>query len=238
VGWGAAIGGGVVVTGQGHRVGDNRERADGGWVNGHELTTAARVVTVFTDAVNAVAVVIDDRAGADAAAKVSMTLADATRALDASGAPQPPQVLVEGVRTILLYAVQTTGPNPRVFVEGGTSGELAGVLGGSTGVAALANALAAYGVAAAVRQPLVGGPGRRLVTMTIGDDVPPPTPVPPTPVPAPPAKKAAAKKRVAGTAKKAGATKKAPAAKKVTATKKAPAAKKAPVRRRTKGSGR
>jgi len=190
VGWGAAIGGGVVVTGQGHRVAGTRERADGGWVSGHELTTAARVVTVFTDEVNAIAVVIDDRSGANAAANVSMTLADAERSLDASGAPQPPQALVQGVRTILLYSVRTTGPNPRVFVEGATSGELAGVLGGSEGVAELADTLAVAGVAAAVRQPLVGGPGHRILTMTIADGVPSPQPA----VKKAPAKKAPTKK--------------------------------------------
>jgi hypothetical protein len=133
--------------------------------------------------------------------------------LDASGSPEPPQALVDGVRTILLYAVDTVGPNPRVFVDGASSGQLAGVLGSSVGLPALAHALALSGVAAAVQQPLVGGPGQRQVAIALGDDAPPrpPTPGPPGPVTGvvTPAKKATAKKATAkkATAKKAVAKK-------------------------------
>ncbi|HEU5267283.1 MAG TPA: DUF6603 domain-containing protein, partial [Jatrophihabitans sp.] len=188
IGWGAALGGGVVVTAQGNRTRPNRERADGGWVVGTELTAAGLTVTNFTDPVNAIAVAIDDQVGGDAAAAVSMRLADAERTLDAAGDPVPPQVLVDGVRSLLIYAVQSTGPNPRVFVDGGVSGQLAGVLGSDHGVADLANTLATFGMAAAVAQPLAGGPGLRQVSIQLGDDAPPP------PVPQPPVKKAPAKK--------------------------------------------
>jgi hypothetical protein len=166
IGWGAALGGGVVVTTQGNRVPDNRERADGGWVVGRELATAPLVVTTFTDAVTAIAIVVDDAVGGDAAASVSMRLGDAQRALDGNGEPVPPQVLVDGVRSILLYTVVTTGPNPRVFVDGCGGGQLAGVLGSASGIASLAAVLAASGAAAVVQQPLVGGPGTRTVTIT------------------------------------------------------------------------
>jgi hypothetical protein len=71
VGWGAALAAGAVVTSQGNRVGDNRERADGGWVTGYELARAAQVATVFTDPVSAVAIVIDDYVGSDAAGQVA-----------------------------------------------------------------------------------------------------------------------------------------------------------------------
>jgi hypothetical protein len=186
IGWGAAIGGGVVVTSQGSRIPAHRERADGGWVTGRELTSASLAVTAFTDAVNAIAVVIDDQLGGDAAASVSMRLLDAVRTLDVSGHPVPPQVLVDGVRSILLFAVETTGPNPRVFVEGCGGGQLAGVAGSTVGVPDLAAVLAASGVAAAVQQPLVGGPGLRQVSIILGDDsAPPPAPPPPAPPPAP-----------------------------------------------------
>jgi hypothetical protein len=170
LGWGAALGDGVVVTAQGNRVTGNRERGDGGWVNGRELASAARVVTAFTDPVSAVAVVIDDEVGGDAAAEVSINLADAVRPLDPSGTPQPPRVLIDGVRTILIYAVETEGQNPRVSVEGCATGQLAGVLGTSADAVAMAESLARSGIAAAVRQPLVGGPGDRRFRIALGDD--------------------------------------------------------------------
>lgn len=206
VGWGTAIGGGVVVTAQGNRVRPHRERGDGGWVAARELATAALVVTTFTDPVNVIAVVVDDAVGSDAAAEVSIRMADASRPLDASGNPEPPQALVDGVRTILLYAVDTVGPNPRVFVEGASSGQLAGVLGSSVGLPALAHALALSGVAAAVQQPLVGGSGQRQVAAALGDDAPPPTPSPGSSGPATgvvkPAKKTTAKKTASAPARK------------------------------------
>jgi hypothetical protein len=244
VGWGAALGSGVVVTAQGSRVRANRERGDGGWVTGRELATASRVVTAFTDPVNVVAVVIDDELGADAAAEVSIKLSDATRLLDAAGVPQPPQVLVDGVRSILLYSVETVGPNPRVFVEGCSTGQLAGVVGSATGLAATAQSLAVSGIANAVGQPLVGGPGVRQVTLILGDD---PAPVPPAtdPLVRPPvkkgAKKAATKKVVdEKAAPKKAVTKKAGTKKAVAKTgAKKPVAEKAATKTSTKkGVGR
>ena len=110
------------------------------------------------------------------------------------------------MRTILLYAVDTVGPNPRVFVEGASSGQLAGVLGSSVGLPALAHALALSGVAAAVQQPLVGGSGQRQVAAALGDDAPPPTPSPGSSGPATgvvkPAKKTTAKKTASAPARK------------------------------------
>jgi hypothetical protein len=173
VGWGAALAAGAVVTAQGTRVGDNRERADGGWVTGQELAKAAQVTTVFADPVTAIAVVIDDYLGSDAAGQVSMRLLDALRVGDASGEPQPPKVLVDGVRTILLYAIAPgieRGPvRPGVVVEGCGKGHLAGVIGSTTGVDDLAALIATRGVEAAVAQPLVGGPGQRQVSVALGD---------------------------------------------------------------------
>jgi hypothetical protein len=169
VGWGAALASGALVTAQANRVADHRERADGGWVTGYELARAAQVVTGFTDPVDAIAIVIDDYLGSDAAAQVSMRLLDATRDHDAAGEPLAPQVLVDGVRTILLYAVTTTGPRPGVLVDGCGKGHLGGVLGKSGSLADLAALLATRGVDAAVGQPLVGGPGQRQVTIALAD---------------------------------------------------------------------
>ena len=173
VGWGAALAAGAVVTAQGNRVSDNRERADGGWVSGYELARAAQAATVFTDPISAVAIVIDDYLGSDAAGQVSMRLLDAARALDASGEPRPPEVLVDGVRTILIYAL---GPSltrraarPGVLVDGCGKGHLGGVIGSTSGVDDLAALLASRGVEAVVGQPLVGGPGQRQVSFEMGD---------------------------------------------------------------------
>jgi hypothetical protein len=173
VGWGAALAGGAIVTSQGNRVGDNRERADGGWVTGYELARAAQVATVFTDPVTAVAIVIDDYVGSDAAGQVSMRLLDAVRVLDAAGEPLPPEVLVDGVRTILLYAIAPDpakrDPAPGVLVDRCGKGHLGGVIGSATGVDDLAALLSTRGVEAAVAQPLVGGPGQRQVGVELGD---------------------------------------------------------------------
>ncbi len=220
IGWGAALCGGAVVSAQGSRIPANRDRADGGWVSGVELATAAQVVTTFTDPVNVVAVAVDDYLGADAAGKVSIRLLDAVRVTDAAGAPRPPEALVDGVRTILLYAVSATGPEPAVLVDDCGGGQLAGVLGSSEGVDGLATLLTTHGIEAAVSQPLVGGNGRRQIRYTSADGpaTPPAVPksVPPKKAtPAKAAKKTAAKK--AG-AKKAGAKK---AGAKLAASKKA-----------------
>jgi hypothetical protein len=173
VGWGAALAAGAVVTAQGTRVGDNRERADGGWVTGSELAKAAQVATVFADPVTAMGIVIDDYLGSDAAGQVSMRLLGAERVRDASGDSQPPKVLVDGVRTILLYAI---GPDAErvparrgVIVDGCGKGHLAGVIGSTAGVDDLAALIATRGVEAAVAQPLVGGAGQRQISVELGD---------------------------------------------------------------------
>jgi hypothetical protein len=98
-----------------------------------------------------------------------MRLLDAERVLDAKGDPAAPQVLIDGVRTILLYAVAATGPEPAVLVDGCGQGHLGGVVGGVAGVAALAAVLTAAGVEAAVLPVLAGGPGIRQIAWTLGD---------------------------------------------------------------------
>ena len=170
LGWGTALCGGAVISVQGTRIGANRELADGGWVLASSLVAAAQVTTSFTDPVSAVAVAVDDYLGADAAGTISIRLLDASRVLDAAGVdPLPPLALVDGVRTILVYAITATGPEPAVLVEDCGGGQLAGVLGSVDGPAALAALLATQGIESAVSQPLVGGPGQRRVRYTLGD---------------------------------------------------------------------
>jgi hypothetical protein len=239
IGWGIALAGGVVVHAQGSRMGSNRERADGGWAVARELATASQVLTTFADPINAVAIVVDDAAGTDAAATVSMQLLDAERVLDANGDPAAPQVLIDGVRTILLYAVASTGPEPAVFVDGCGRGHLGGVVGGAAGVAALASVLSGAGVEAAVQPVLTGGSGTRQITWTLGDGpitgqparavAPPPATTTPAPAKKQPGTKQAAKKKQLTKTKqpaKKKATKKQPA-KKVAAKKAQPAKKQA-----------
>ena len=220
VGWGAALAAGATVTGHGNRTADHRERGDGGWISTTELATAAEVVTVFTDPVQTVAVVVDDAVGGDAAGSLAMRLLDATRVLVASGEPRPPELLVDGVRSILLFAVATTGPAPAVVVDGCGGGQLAGVLGSSGSVSELAELLADLGAEAAVGQPLVGGPGRRAVSYVMADGpVDKAVPRSQRPAKKAPARKAPAKK---ATVRKAPASK-APVKKAL--VKKAPAKK-------------
>jgi hypothetical protein len=211
IGWGAALCAGAVVSAQGSRVPANRDRADGGWVSTTDLATAAQVSTTFTDPVTVVAVAIDDYLGADAAGKVSIRLLDAVRVTDAAGTPQPPAALVDGVRTILLYAVTTTGPEPAVLVDDCGGGQLAGVLGSGAGADALAALLATQGIEAAVGQPLVGGSGQRQIRYLPAGGAPGPaapaiakradkkaakkTPAKKTPAKKAPAKKATPRKR-------------------------------------------
>jgi hypothetical protein len=170
LGWGTALCGGAVLSAQGTRIGANRDLADGGWVLASSVVAAAQVTTSFTDPVSAVAVAVDDYLGADAAGTISIRLLDASRVLDAAGTdPLPPAALVDGVRTILVYAITSTGPEPAVLVEDCGGGQLAGVLGSADGPAALAALLATQGIESAVSQPLVGGPGQRQVRYTLGD---------------------------------------------------------------------
>ena len=97
-----------------HRAGQPHRRPTAnvptaGGCSGRELTTASLAVTDFTDPVNAIAIVDRRPCGADAAAPVSMRLLDAQRDARRRGEPVPPQVLVDGVRTMLLYACRRPG---------------------------------------------------------------------------------------------------------------------------------
>jgi cell division septation protein DedD len=170
--------------------------------------------------VQAVAIVIDDALGGDAAAKVSMRLLDAERVPAADGEPRPPELLVDGVRSILIYAVRTTGPAPGVVVDGCGGGQLAGVLGIGGSVSGLAETFGELGVEAAVAPPLVGGSGVRGVRYVLADG-----PVDKTPTKRVPAKKTAAKQPAKKAPAKKTAAKTAAATK--TSAKKAVPAKKA-----------
>jgi hypothetical protein len=131
-------------------------------------------VTRFDAPVTAVAVAVDDatHAGAaDPAANLDMRLVGARRATGSAGAPLPPVVLAQGVRTVLVFAVvpdldeQTGGPAGPVLVvvEGTRDGQLAGVAGLVGSADELVETVSRAGLDAAVGAPLVGGPGTRTI---------------------------------------------------------------------------
>lgn len=259
IGWDTALAARALVAFAGHKATDNRERRDGGWASTRDLVSAAQVVTRFDEPVTAIAVAVDDptrRAGPDAASTVTMRLVGAVRVTGADGQPLPPLVLVEGPRTVLLYAVVPTpdatvrDPNVLVIVEGTRDGHLAGVAATTGSVDELAQALTLRGFDAAIAAPLPAGTGLRRIGWRshTGGPVGTARPAPPPPGRKAPAKKAAPKKAAAkkqAPAKKAGPAKKAAAktpapAKKAGPAKKAVAkapAKKVAAPRSTRGRG-
>jgi hypothetical protein len=170
IGWGMAAGAGVVVTFAQHRAAPNRERHDGGWANTRDLLAAATVTTRFDAPVRAVAIAVDEASGAgDPARDLQMRLVGARRSTAADGTPLPPQALVEGVRTILVFQIEpqpdegTLDPHVLVSVDGTRGGQLSGVAGTPEGAAALLTALTAGGFNAAIAPPLRPGTGSRTI---------------------------------------------------------------------------
>ena len=178
VGWDHAIGAGVVVTFANNKAGPHADRGDGGWANTRDLVAAASVTTRFDAPVRSVAVAIDDASGAsapDPASVLDMLLVGATRLTDASGAPIPPIVVVQGVRTLLVYdivpsfgrpsdpRVRPADPNIKVIIDGTRHGQLAGVVGSLDSAAALVDTLTRSGLDAAVGAALPGGSGVRRI---------------------------------------------------------------------------
>lgn len=186
IGWDIAMAAGALVTFANHKATDNRERRDGGWASTRDLTAAARVVTRFDAPVTAVAVAVDDparAAGPDAASTVAIALTGAVRAVGPDGIVLAPVVLVQGPRTMLLYAVvpqpdpAALDPSVLVVVDGTRAGHLAGVAGLVGTVDDLARALATSGFDAAVAAALPGGSGRRRFGWRGGDPAGPGGPV-------------------------------------------------------------
>jgi len=249
IGWDMALAANVIVRFESTRVADHGQRANGGWANTRDLVRAARVVTRFDRLPRAIAVAIDDVDASNAAAEVEMTLVGALRVAAADGRPAEPLVLVEGLRSILVYGVEPVtdatvlDPNVMVIIDRCRRGQVAGVAASSGSVAELVEALSQDGFDAAIAAPLAGGTASRTVSWQQpepDDDEPdaPPRPnrtaaKPPT---KPATKKPATKKPVAKkpatkkpTAKKPAAKK--PATKKPVATKSADGARPKPTRR-------
>jgi hypothetical protein len=139
-------------------------------VPGAELVDAAPLVTTrFTDAVTAVAVLLDDPLGTEAARGLGLALNGASRAVDAAGAEIPPVVVALGNRSAVVYAVvpdsvvDRRGGAVAVGVASQAGWHVAGMVGSPGIVGDLVDRLTRTGIDALIR-PLVG-PTRNLVSV-------------------------------------------------------------------------
>jgi hypothetical protein len=160
LGWGSALGPGVVVQAEGGHVRQRPQRFRAGWVRGAELVaTGAIVNTRFSAPVTAVALIVDDPVGGPDAKELSLVLDGADRPAGRDGQPESPIVVTLGNRSALVYATVPSAARrdrlPVVISVARQPGlELVGVLGGTETAEALARRLAANGLDAAL-QPLV-----------------------------------------------------------------------------------
>ena len=169
IGWDMVLGAASIVRFESHKAKHNAQRANGGWANTRELTSAALVATRFDHLVTAIAVAVDDLGGRDAASSIEMRLVGAVRANAADGSSLAPTVLVDGLRSILVYEitpVEVPGafdPNVTVIVENCRDGQLAGVAATTAGRSALIVAISAAGFDAAIASAVPSGPLSRRV---------------------------------------------------------------------------
>ena len=151
VGWSSAVVPGATVHAEGAVVTRTRDRFRTGWVPGAELVDGAALVTTRFDApVTAVAILVDDPLGTDAARGLVFGLEGADRPTDADGTPRPPSVVAFGNRSALVYAIVPSVANRipppiRVQVASQPGWHLAGVLGLVGGEPGAAGADAAVG---------------------------------------------------------------------------------------------
>ena len=182
IGWDMALAAGSIVRFESHKVADNSQRSNGGWANTRELGRAEQVVTRFDRPVQSIAVAIDDLAGLDAASAVEMHLIGAERIAGADGELVDPIVLVQGLRSVLVYGVTPVhddavfDPNVTVVVEHCRSGQLAGVAASLGTVEQLVQNLSLAGFDAAIAAALPGGTGTRTVTW-VAAQTPDPGPI-------------------------------------------------------------
>jgi hypothetical protein len=169
VGWSTAVVPGATVHAEGAEITRSRDRYRAGWIPGAELVDGATIVTTRFDApVTAVAVLLDDPLGTEAARGLVLALDGAQRPTGADGNPRPPTIVALGNRSALVYALvpDVVGRVPRpvsVGVATQAGWHLAGVLGlagdPDRGAAAgeLVDRLGRNGVDGVVR-PLVEAP--------------------------------------------------------------------------------
>jgi large repetitive protein len=209
-GWATAVVPGATVTAEGARIARSRDRYRAGWIRGAELVDGAAIVTTrFAGPVTAVAILIDDPLGTEAARGLVLSLDGAQRPVDADGRERPPAVVSLGNRSALVYTVlpDLAERIPRavsVGVAAQAGWHLAGMLGlepatagpdaADAAAADLAGRLARGGIDTVVR-PLVDVPaagGGCGIQWLAPDGAPAPRPAPgpvrepaPRPVPQP-----------------------------------------------------
>jgi hypothetical protein len=185
IGWDMAVAAGSIVRFESHKAADNSQRSNGGWANTRDLVRAARVTTRFDRPVRSIAVAVDDVVGADAAASIDMRLVGAVRTVAADGRPLDPIILVQALRTVLVFGIEPTDPaadptildpNVMVVVEHCRQGQLAGVAASLQGPTQLVENISLAGFDAALAAPLAGGTGTRTVAWVLPNlpDPPPP----------------------------------------------------------------
>jgi hypothetical protein len=134
VGWSTAVGPGCVVRRTGERLKLHRERLEGGWVNGAELTRGnTTVATTFAEAPKTLLVVLDDPAAAGdpvSARRLLLGLDGAVRARDAAGTERAPVLLIQENRSVLAYDIIPEGDASVVVTISSQAGwSLVGVIG-------------------------------------------------------------------------------------------------------------
>ena len=123
IGWNMVLAANAIVRFEASKIAAHGQRANGGWANTRDLVRAARVVTRFDRVPTSIAVAIDDVDATNAAAEVHMTLVGALRTAGTDGRPIEPIVLVQGMRSVLVYDVEPLAdpealdPNVTVVIE-------------------------------------------------------------------------------------------------------------------------
>lgn len=163
VGWSTALVAGGTVHAEGGSIPRGRQQFRAGWVNAAELTREVSLVkTRMAGPLGSIAIVIDDPEAGGAARELSLGLEGAERATDRSGRPVPPTLVVQGQRSILVYALRKRRVEDPGTVAVSVAREqgwrLAGVLGAVADAGTLAERLSGAGLDT-VMQPLATGRG-------------------------------------------------------------------------------
>ncbi|GIK95841.1 MAG: hypothetical protein BroJett029_00500 [Alphaproteobacteria bacterium] len=172
VGWATAIVPGGTLRAEGAPVRRTRQRFRAGWIAAADLVAqSALLITRLTVPVTAVAVIIDDPAGAAAAQNLSLGLTGAERATDRAGNPTRPIAIVIGSRTVLIYAIRPEARDEgaiQVSVAREDAWRVAGVLAGTEDADALAERLLRDGLERAVRPLAEGRQGDVVLSWSAG----------------------------------------------------------------------
>ena len=175
LGWDMALSARSIVRFASNKLVDNRERSNGGWANTRQLSRAASITTRFDRPITALAIAIDDSyldGRRDAASSIDMRLVGAIRSMDRDGQVVPPTVLVQGIRSILVYSIEpqrddsARDPNVLAIIDNARNGQVSGVVGDISTVDAMVTALSDAGFDAAVGAAIPGGAGTRSVSWT------------------------------------------------------------------------